>query len=117
MAESIGKETSTDGSPSEELKTASPTSGGNLEARTSINEKALLRKLDFRLLPPLTLLYLLSFLDRSNGKFNIFPEVMIRIGIDSTDERCSLSSSRQCSVRRTRRRCQYEYVGGFSVPD
>ena len=32
-----------------------------------INEKALLRKLDRRLLPPLTLLYLLSFLDRSNG--------------------------------------------------
>jgi len=33
---------------------------------TGINEKALLRKLDFKLLPPLTLLYLLSFLDRSN---------------------------------------------------
>lgn len=32
-----------------------------------INEKALLRKLDYRLLPPLTILYLLSFLDRSNG--------------------------------------------------
>ncbi|KAJ5453506.1 uncharacterized protein N7458_004462 [Penicillium daleae] len=31
-----------------------------------INEKSLLRKLDLRLLPPLTLLYLLSFLDRSN---------------------------------------------------
>ena len=30
-----------------------------------INEKALLRKLDYRLLP-LTILYLLSFLDRSN---------------------------------------------------
>ncbi|PYI29800.1 MFS general substrate transporter, partial [Aspergillus indologenus CBS 114.80] len=29
-------------------------------------EKALLRKLDYRLLPPLTILYLLSFLDRSN---------------------------------------------------
>jgi hypothetical protein len=34
---------------------------------TGINEKRLLRKLDLRLLPPLTLLYLLSFLDRSNG--------------------------------------------------
>jgi hypothetical protein len=34
---------------------------------TGINEKKLLRKLDLRLLPPLTLLYLLSFLDRSNG--------------------------------------------------
>lgn len=31
-----------------------------------LNEKALLRKLDYRLLPPLTVLYLLSFLDRSN---------------------------------------------------
>jgi hypothetical protein len=37
--------------------------GGQFE----INEKALLRKLDYRLLPPLTILYLLSFLDRSNG--------------------------------------------------
>ncbi|KAL4934577.1 allantoate permease family MFS transporter [Aspergillus undulatus] len=31
-----------------------------------INEKSLLRKLDYKLLPPLTILYLLSFLDRSN---------------------------------------------------
>jgi hypothetical protein len=31
-----------------------------------INEKSLLRKLDLKLLPPLSLLYLLSFLDRSN---------------------------------------------------
>lgn len=31
-----------------------------------LNEKALVRKLDWKLLPPLTLLYLLSFLDRSN---------------------------------------------------
>jgi len=30
-------------------------------------EKALVRKLDLHLLPILTLLYLLSFLDRSNG--------------------------------------------------
>ncbi|TVY13764.1 putative transporter protein, partial [Lachnellula arida] len=33
---------------------------------TGLNEKSLVRKLDLRLLPPLTLLYLLSFLDRSN---------------------------------------------------
>jgi hypothetical protein len=38
------------------------------ERQFDINEKALLRKLDWKLLPPLTLLYLLSFLDRSNGK-------------------------------------------------
>ena len=31
-----------------------------------VNERALVRKLDFNLLPALTLLYLLSFLDRSN---------------------------------------------------
>jgi hypothetical protein len=42
----------------------SPTS--SVAETASINEKALLRKLDYRLLPPLTLLYLLSFLDRSN---------------------------------------------------
>jgi hypothetical protein len=35
---------------------------------TGINEKALLRRLDLKLLPPLTLLYLLSFLDRSNSQ-------------------------------------------------
>ncbi|PWY81095.1 MFS transporter [Aspergillus eucalypticola CBS 122712] len=43
-------------------KAASPSTS----SLTNINEKALLRKLDFRLLPPLTILYLLSFLDRSN---------------------------------------------------
>jgi hypothetical protein len=33
----------------------------------AINTSALLRKLDLRLLPAVSLLYLLSFLDRSNG--------------------------------------------------
>ena len=42
-------------------------SGEDLEATHGINEKTLLRKLDFNLLPAVTLLYLLSFLDRSNG--------------------------------------------------
>jgi hypothetical protein len=42
-------------------------SDGSFTNPTGINEKALLRKLDLTLLPPLTLLYLLSFLDRSNG--------------------------------------------------
>ncbi|KAL1960493.1 hypothetical protein VTO42DRAFT_7792 [Malbranchea cinnamomea] len=43
-------------------------SGSNSVSESSfdINEKALLRKLDLYLLPPLTILYLLSFLDRSN---------------------------------------------------
>lgn len=34
----------------------------------AIDEKKLLRKLDWHLVPGLTLLFLLSFLDRSNGK-------------------------------------------------
>lgn len=33
-----------------------------------VNEKSLLRKLDLRLLPAVSILYLLSFLDRSNGR-------------------------------------------------
>ena len=36
-----------------------------------INEKALLRKIDAQLLPAVGILYLLSFLDRSNGKSSI----------------------------------------------
>lgn len=43
-----------------------------------INERALVRKLDWKLLPPLTLLYLLSFLDRSNSEFSI-PVLMLVI--------------------------------------
>jgi hypothetical protein len=40
---------------------------GTVSAGTPVNEKALLRKLDLRLLPAVGILYLLSFLDRSNG--------------------------------------------------
>lgn len=43
------------------------TSSSSISDAEGINEKAILRKLDYKLLPPLTLLYLLSFLDRSNG--------------------------------------------------
>ena len=39
----------------------------SIESGDAIDEKKLLRKLDLHLLPGLTLLYLLSFLDRSNG--------------------------------------------------
>ena len=46
----------------------SPSNDG-LEAVVGIHEKKLLRKLDLTLLPAVTLLYLLSFLDRSNGDF------------------------------------------------
>ena len=37
------------------------------DAYYATKDKALVRKLDRKILPPLTLLYLLSFLDRSNG--------------------------------------------------
>ena len=46
----------------------SPISGSEDGQDAYINEKALLRKLDLKLLPAVTLLYLLSFLDRSSGK-------------------------------------------------
>ena len=42
-------------------------SSNSIAETVGINEKSLIRKLDYRLLPPLTILYLLSFLDRSNG--------------------------------------------------
>lgn len=49
-----------------------PASGSASELEDStvadVNEKALLRKLDLKLLPAVGILYLLSFLDRSNGK-------------------------------------------------
>ena len=38
----------------------------SLEDSSAVNERALIRKLDYKLLPALTFLYLLSFLDRSN---------------------------------------------------
>ncbi|KAL8685670.1 MAG: hypothetical protein Q9218_007619 [Villophora microphyllina] len=41
-------------------------SDSGLDEFTGVNEKALLRKLDRKLLPAVTVLYLLSFLDRSN---------------------------------------------------
>jgi hypothetical protein len=50
-------------------KTGVVTASGTMisESNTTINEKALIRKIDSRLLPAVTLLYLCSFLDRSNG--------------------------------------------------
>ena len=44
-----------------------PASASELEELTDgVNERSLLRKLDWRLLPAVGILYLLSFLDRSN---------------------------------------------------
>lgn len=45
----------------------SPAASDIEAAEYKINEKSLLRKLDARLLPAVGILYLLSFLDRSNG--------------------------------------------------
>ncbi|GES62121.1 MFS transporter [Aspergillus terreus] len=66
MAELNGKREGELISTPKDAKTASLTESSNAEEHDGINEKALLRKLDLRLLPPLTILYLLSFLDRSN---------------------------------------------------
>jgi hypothetical protein len=44
----------------------------DVEAETeTINERALLRKIDAKLLPAVGILYLLSFLDRSNGMYRM----------------------------------------------
>jgi hypothetical protein len=47
----------------------SPVASDTEAAGSKINEKALLRKIDGRLLPAVGVLYLLSFLDRSNGEY------------------------------------------------
>ena len=56
--------------PSEQLEkngfAEAPTAEEGVDVPSSITEKALLRKLDLHLLPAVTILYLLSFLDRSN---------------------------------------------------
>lgn len=62
MAEKDEKEWSPP--PSEDLQ------GVGDEESASVNANALIRKLDIRLLPAVTILYLLSFLDRANGKLH-----------------------------------------------
>ena len=54
--------------PKEQTSVEGATSVPALEAgEDAINEKKLLRKIDWRLLPILTFLFYLSFLDRSNS--------------------------------------------------
>ena len=58
----------------------------SLTAPSKTEEKALLRKLDLKLLPPLTLLYLLSFLDRSNSRSNhhhLYTYQLVQKGVDN----------------------------------
>ena len=53
----------------------SPTSDSDVDdpELASLNEKAVVRKIDYHLVPWLSLLYLLSFLDRTNiGNANLF---------------------------------------------
>jgi hypothetical protein len=61
----------------------------------AIHEKSLLRKLDYRLLPPLTLLYLLSFLDRSNGSH--FQKSILEV---FTGFELTICDSWKCQIRR-----------------
>ena len=51
----------------------------SVEDGSTINETALIRKLDFKLLPAVTVLYLMSFLDRSNGTRATIPLVSARV--------------------------------------
>ena len=73
-----------------------------VESGDVIDERKLLRKLDLHLLPGLTLLFLLSFLDRSNGN-NPFSPV-------PTPASRSSSSSRKCSHRGSGHGSAHEYV-------
>lgn len=68
---------------------------------TSINEKSLLRKIDAQLLPAVGILYLLSFLDRSNG--NEAPHALKWM-----DEKANKLNSRQRENRRASGRRGHE---------
>jgi hypothetical protein len=60
--------------------TTSPTRSSDIETPLSaINEKTLLRKLDLRLLPAVSILYLLSFLDRSNGNKQLLHNPLLQL--------------------------------------
>lgn len=65
---SVTEKQQKDVSSTEEAAISSPELSIAEGGSSSVNEKKLLRKLDYRLLPPLTLIYLMSFLDRSNGR-------------------------------------------------
>lgn len=81
-------------------KNSSDSAVDALEVSTGINEKKLLRKLDRKLLPPVTLLYLLSFLDRSNGK--------VRELISFTSSLTRHDGSGQCTLGRLGGRFAHE---------
>jgi hypothetical protein len=73
--EKVNVPVSTAFSSEKESQTLAPVLSDSIEDNDIIeeskHEKALVRKLDRHLLPVLTLLYLLSFLDRSNGLLHV----------------------------------------------
>ena len=95
MADSDEKQVLDNNGVSQHAKQEATLDPDNVEDGSSISETRLIRKLDYTLLPPLTLLYLLSFLDRSNGKK--FCLKFVRAGRLT-------ASSRECSHRRSRQR-------------
>ena len=68
MADSDEKQVLDNNGASPPVKQEATLEPDSVEGGSSISETKLIRKLDYTLLPPLTLLYLLSFLDRSNGE-------------------------------------------------
>ena len=82
----------------------SPSSESDIsqDEHSSINERALLRKLDRTLLPAVTLLYLLSFLDRSNG--------MIGLAHRHLSLHFSPCLSGECPCRRSGHRLAHVYA-------
>ncbi|KAJ5034953.1 uncharacterized protein L3040_008220 [Drepanopeziza brunnea f. sp. 'multigermtubi'] len=81
--------------PQQNSSAHSRSSGEAFAKSTGINEKALVRKLDLKLLPPLTLLHSLSFLDRGNSKYiSIVPPASRR----NSSPRPSSSSSATTSA-------------------
>lgn len=73
------------------------------ESGDVIDEKRLLRKIDARLLPAVGILYLLSFLDRSNGMADMFGPQLTK----TTDNVCH---SRQRPHRGIAYRYSCQYV-------
>jgi len=72
------------------------------EGGDAIDEKKLLRKLDWHLVPGLTVLFLLSFLDRSNGSPSLSLSLVFPLS--------HLFFSWKCSYRGSRRRHTHECV-------
>ena len=60
-----------------EKKAEEAASVASTDEISAVDERKLLRKIDSRVLPALTLLYLLSFLDRSNGSFTLYIVMVI----------------------------------------